>query len=210
MPQYIEIVVPDGYWIETSEAISSIDYTNNDVVFTTYDSRVDGNTVRVLPGAIVTFHLTKNHLFVESGATTSYTVTADKLPKDDNTVVWLASYTVPAIYYVPALAIDNFSTLDSCTVTYNNLQSGNVEITVVATKSASVIVGTATAKITVSGLQNSGSTFSGKATSGTLSTSTADGKTTYSVSKKGFLANAAVEVTVTIYADETTLSLEGA
>ena len=210
MPQYIEIVVPDGYWIETSEAISSIDYTNNDVVFTTYDSRVDGNTVRVLPGAIVTFHLTKNYLFVESGATTSYTVTADKLPKDDNTVVWLASYTVPAIYYVPVLAIDNFSTLDSCTVTYNNLQSGNVEITVVATKSVTAIVGTATAKITVSGLQNSDSTFSGKATSGTLSTGTADGKTTYSASKKGILANAAVQVTVTIYADETTLSLEGA
>ena len=127
IPTEITFTVPAGCTVETNEQVVSIDRPNQIVEYT-YMLASAGETIKVLPGAVVVFHMeSANYLYIEEGAKTSHTITPEEIPTGAYSKTWLANATVPAVYWVPALSISGYGILETCDVTYN-LSAGTASL----------------------------------------------------------------------------------
>ena len=192
IPPTIAFTPPAGSWVTTTDAVI---VNGTEVTFYTYDSSVDGiKTIYVFPDAEIVFHLTKNEVLVTDGSN-RLEVSAGQVHSADYTVSWYANTAdTLAVYWVPALAISGYGSVDTCTITYENLGTENdgdpdtnpyikIYLEKSATATALFQSCTATAKFTVE---------------------TSEGKETYSKSVKGWtVAYATAETTLYIYNDET-------
>ena len=87
---------------------------------TTYTATTATGPIKVstIEGLGVTFHLSKNYILVTNGST-SVQVSPGDIKAGDYDKEWIAkSGENPIIYWVPALTITEYSTVDTCTITY--------------------------------------------------------------------------------------------
>jgi len=133
--EYITITLPAGVHA-TIDSIVLTDADGSFADFGSYDSSA-GGTVNVVAGTVVTFHLEASQLVVESGAATLTLGSAGDIKTSAYVYEWSASTTVPTIYSgVPVVNLSGYGNVNTCTVTYKDLNTDNpyVEITLEKSK----------------------------------------------------------------------------
>ncbi len=189
IPPTIAVTIPEGYHVTTNDAVI-VDGKNVD--FYSYDSTVDGpKTIYVFADAEIVYHLTKNEVLVLDGSTSLTVSNVQDIHTEDYKVTWYANTTdTPTVYWVPCVTVNMKVTLDSYSITYENLGTATprVKIYLKQTATATALGScSATAKFTV-----------------TATADTTTGAQVYSKTSNGlFVANATVEGTVYVYEDDT-------